>query len=394
MSNVSRLASLLLGITVTGSLACGGESKSGGGGGQTGPLPCQAESCGMESYRRAIPGRGTVRINFQRTAARIAPGAAEPGRGGLFAIRPPGRGTALEAVAPAYLELADHVDEINGFIDVVFGELEELSGEAPELEEETAHQWRTTDDTDPGVEYVLRLESSDEASFALAYAVGPAGFEPAAEDVFMVGTIAVADGEQAAFDLVIDFDIASAAFPAEEPVTGTLGIRSEIDGEGDREIWYDFTDFGLAGGELETSLTTYWVRGDGGGALEYLDALYGSNATIFARWDDGAGRLDYDVQWADGEEISTTCWAEAGAETFFAIADGDASVGYHVEIDGDEASCAFGPLDGHPDPGEEFANLPVEGEWDDLLDASVPYCEDEPDAFDCVSYCELFPDAC
>jgi hypothetical protein len=33
---------------------------------------------------------------------------------------------------------------------------------------------------------------------------------------------------------------------------------------------------------------------------------------------------------------------------------------------GPTADCAFGPVDGHPDPGADFDDLPDEGEWDDL----------------------------
>jgi hypothetical protein len=388
MKTLQNLAYL---VTIAALAACGGD---GGGGSTDDLLPCSADRCGDEAFRRAVPGRQTVRIDFPRAAGRSGAGA-----GGVAALRPRrGELLALELVAPAYLELAAEVDEINGVIDELFGTVEALVAGPPEIEDVTIHRWRRADPDLPGHDEVLILETADQAAFALTYAVGPAGFEPVASDVVMTGEILVAGGVKSDLSLAIDFDAASRIVP-ELGLTGALEIRVQPFAGGEREVWYDFAGFGAIGGELEDSLTTYWVFGPGDGALEYLDSLYDSEATLFARWDALGGRLDHHVEWYHPDaglldEIGTSCWAAGGAETFYGWALIDQLLNAYVEVDGSEAACEFGPLDGHPDPGQDFVNLPGHGEWDDLEADSVPFCEDDPTDPDCLYFCDLFPASC
>jgi hypothetical protein len=389
MNDRKNLAYLVMIISLA---ACGG-GGGGGGGATEDPLPCAAESCGKEAFRSAVPGKKTVRIDFPRTAARSRPTGAAAQLGPRGLVRP-----QLEAVAPAYLHLADEVSEINDVVDAVFAELEALVAGAPEIEEDTIHRWRRPDPDVPGNEEVLTLESDDQVQFALTYAAGPAGFELTPDRVVMSGDIHMVGGVKSDLWLTIDFDAATRIVPA-LALTGEIDIRVQPFAGGVREVWYDFIGFGAIGGELEDSVTTYWVFGEGDGALEYLDAMYDSDATVFARWEPFGGRLDYHVQWFDAtagvlDEIGTGCWAVAGAETFYGWALIDQFLNAFVEMDGQEEDCVFGPLDGHPDPGGEFANLPARGEWADLAASSVPFCEDDPFDPDCIYFCDLFPESC
>ena len=374
--------------------ACGGGAEGGGGPGDgDDPLPCSAERCGDEAFRNAVPGRSTVRIDFPRSGARSRPVGPVQLPGPRRGLRP-----QLEAVAPAYQHLEAEVEEINGVVDGLFAELEALVAGAPEIEEDTVHRWRRPDPDLPGNEEVLTLETDDQVSFVLSYAAGPAGFEPGPDDVVMAGDIEMAGGVKSDVWLTVDFDAASRIVPS-LGLTGEMDVRVQPFAGGEREVWYDFIEFGAVGGELEDSLTTYWVFGEGDGALEYLDALHDSDATVYARWQPLGGRLDYHVQWFDPgygvmDEISTNCWAAAGAETFYGWALIDELLNAYVELDGQEGDCAFGPLDGHPDPGGEFVNLPAEGEWIELEADSVPFCEEDPEHPDCIYFCDLFPESC
>ena len=388
-----NLASIVMGVSLA---ACGGGGDGGGDGGGSSsddPLPCAAERCGDETFRSAVPGRQAVRIDFPRSGARSRPVEGIGALGPRRTTRP-----QLEAVAPAYQHLEAEVSEINGVVDAVFADLEALVSGAPEIEEDTVHRWRRPDPDLPGNEEVLTLESDDQVQFALTYAAGPAGFEPGSDDVVMAGDIVVAGGVKSDLWLTIDFDAATRIVPS-LGLTGEIDIRVQPFAGGEREVWYDFIGFGEAGGEIEDSITTYWVFGEGDGALEYLDALHDSDATVFARWEPLGGRLDYHVQWFDPDagvldEIGTSCWAAAGAETFYGWALIDELLNAYVELDGQEEDCAFGPVEGHPDPGDEFVNLPGDGEWADLEAGSVPFCEDEPDDPDCIYFCDLFPESC
>lgn len=375
MSKNVAFAFLTLGTL--GAAACGGS-----GGGKKLPddsIECKNPSgCGKESFRRAIPSRKTVQVDYKRASQR------------LF---------SLDAQAQGYTMLGDHIDEINNTVDDIFEELENLASDAPDSETDTEIQWRAEDPFAPGDEAVLTLTSSDEATFQLEYAVGPTGFEPTDADTILSGEVHVADGEKTNFTLTVDYDTATEIDP-DVGLQGSLLISAmPFDGDG-REMWYDFHGFGEVGQPTADTRTTYWELGIDDGALEYLDSLHDSEATLYARWDGDGGRLDDHVGWDWGthgpvDEISTDCWSAAGAETFSGWALFDDGRDY-VRIDGDEGDCDFGPLaDYAGDLAQSaFSELPQEGEWDDLAATSSPFCEDQPDDPDCISYCELYPEDC
>lgn len=371
-----NLASLSLSSVLTlVATACGGSEPTGTLPDDT--IPCRTGNCGKPTFRSAVPSRTTVKIDFQRSAQKP--------------------GVALEAVAPGYVALGEHVDEVNTTVDEIFEELELLVGGEPEIEEDTRHRWRIADPDLADTDVVLTLESANEVDFTLAYAIGPTGFDADSATNVLTGAVHLDEGQKAEFALTIDFDAATTALPGLD-LTGSLEISARPFAEAGREIWYDFVAFGELDQELETSLTTYWLFAEDDYALEYIDSIHDSDATLFARWNDDSGRLDYHVDWTDlklGEldEIGTNCWGTGGSEQFYGWAVID-EASHYVEVDGDETACVFGPLEGHPNPTEEFVSLPAQGEWDDLLASAAPFCEDAPEDPDCVDYCELLPESC
>jgi hypothetical protein len=412
--------SVCIAIGLSTALACGGGDDGGDGSIDDPPPACPSGDCGDEAFRRAIPTAGSVRIGFRRPSARTAPGAS----GGAVSSSQ----LALEALSPALLEVSEYVDGINGIIDDIFLDLEELAGTTPEIEEETLHQWRGDDPDLPGHEDVLIVTTDDEVTYELELHIGPAGFEPDETTPVMAGTVTVEDEVKSEFHLVIDFDAATAIDPSID-VSGTLDIAAMPFDGGPREIWYDLRDVSFGGEPPETSRTTYWVFAEDSGALEYVAATDHAEATVFARWDGDGGRYDHHAAYDHEElgpvdEIMTNCWDASGAEVFDAWALIDDTASLYGELDGDEADCEFGPVADHPDPGDEFASLPGDGEWDEIelrsldeeggkcdLDVDpfapecpplcaddpsapdcTPFCEEEPGAPNCISYCEWFDD--
>lgn len=385
-----------LGFALSLAVAC----SSSGDGNTIDPIPCQAANCGKDSFRSAIPSRSLVSIDFEKVSRNIAPKALAERR-----IRP-GAGKnqrALAEFSPYYEFLVSQVDEINLTIDDVFTEIEALAATEPEIADDDLHRWRIIDPVDDRFDVVLTMTTSNDIDFTLDYAIVPADLEPAVADTILYGDVKLAaDLSRTDFTLIMDFDIATDITPSLE-LTGELQISAMPFADGVNEIWYDFKDFGVVGGTPVTSLTTYWLFNDdlGSGALEYLDDFHDDQATIYARWDDLGGRLDYHLVFEDAtygllDEISTGCWDKAIAETFYGWALIDQDLDYFMEIEGTEDACDFGVLDGHPDPGPELRNLPADGEWATLEAASVPFCEDdlEPDAPGCISLCTVFPADC
>jgi hypothetical protein len=303
---------------------------------------CGGGALDLDAFQAAVPSRDEVAIAFEAASAK--------------------RGTlSLAEVSPAYLALGDHVDEINGTIDDILWDLEDIATYEPEEEDESMRRWRLPLDEDPSLEEVLIVESDDLVEFAITYDIVDAGDQPGDAPI-LEGTVDDRDGS---FDLALDLDAATEAEP-EVDATGLIEIAAMPFDGGEREVWYDFYAVGPAGGPTEDSITTYWVFDDGSGGLEYLASYDDVEATVYARWDDDAGRLDQHAYGFDWDAIGTDCWDAGGEATFAATATFDESGDSEVSIDGDEADCGFGPLDGHPDPGEEFDDLPAEGEWDQL----------------------------
>ena len=216
---------------------------------------------------------------------------------------------------------------------------------------------------------MLELHTSDETAFTLAYSEGAAGFDPGTVTPILGGQISTSADGLAKFALDFDLDANSEATGASE--RGLIKIAGHPFHGGEREILFDLEAVSIDGSPAETSITTYWRFDDGSDGLEYLADVEGEQATVYARWnDDGVGRYDHHVAFTDEDlgpvdEVATACWSDGGAEVFDAYAMFDDS-GIYGQLDGSEADCHYGPLDSHPNPGPEFANLPAEGDWASL----------------------------
>ena len=138
---------------------------------------------------------------------------------------------------------------------------------------------------------------------------------------------------------------------------------------GKTERWFDFHAVSQGGGPVASTRTTAWEFGDQSGALEYYGEVDGEPTTAYARWDEDGGRYDHHLEYDDVDlgpvdEIMTNCWNTAGREEFGAWAVIDQLSNYYGELEGQESACGFGPVADHPDPGEEFDDLPAQGEWE------------------------------
>ncbi|MEM9069708.1 MAG: hypothetical protein AAGE52_14445 [Myxococcota bacterium] len=370
-------------------VACGG---GGNGGGETRPgvrppggnnLPCRAASCGDVRFRNAIPTRDLVRIDF---------GANTPPAG------------ALADFSPYYDETETYVDDINAIIDGIFSDLEFAAGAEPEVLGDE-HIWRATED---GLDVVLDIEETAPGTFRLTYFEGPPGFSPELD-----GAQPIIDGEidldgddfVDSFELFVNLDAWSDADPAVD-ATGDMFLAASPFGGGLLEVAFDLRDVSLEGETPENSQTTYWIFGEDDHALEYLAEVEDVLLTAFVRWDDLGGRWDSHALFDHPElgltdYIVTNCWDEIAAELF----DGeawiqDSTLDFYGELDGDEANCHFAPVDGHPNPGDDFDDLPAEGEWDaiDFLgcDPADELCEDvcDPAVEDCGDVCDPAVEDC
>lgn len=349
-------------------LACGGgaadPSPPGGK-----ALPCNADHCGAPAFRAAVPTRAQLRIPFGRART----------QGGLSASR-----RSLEAISPAYAELEAYVGEINDDIELIFTELESLASTAPEAETEAEHQWREVDEGS-GLEEVLELETADQRSFALRWSVGPAGFEPNAEDAIVEATIDLdADSEVVGYGIEVNLGQWTLADPA-LLAAGTVRISAEPYQGGELELWYDYDNVTVGGETAVSSETTFYRINADEGALEYLDVdSQGEAATAYARFGAAGGRLDHHLNFQDeGEplvELASNCWSPSAAETFDAVAwlTAEEEV-IEAELDGEEGNCAYGPIADHPEPGPELSLLPESGAWDQLILAQQAWCDAHPE---------------
>ncbi|HEU0030445.1 MAG TPA: hypothetical protein VFQ53_07430 [Kofleriaceae bacterium] len=346
------------------SFACG-SSDSGGGGGGT--LPCPSGNCGKESFRRAVPTRSEVAIKHPTGKARI--GARTPGtKAPMLGHKRP---VALEAISPALLAVDDQVVEIDAVVDEVFAELEGAAETTPEIETDTEHQWRVADPELPGQDDVLVITTSDGVQFDIDYYIVPSGADPEGAAPVVYGDVTLADDDDVFdFGLTIDLD-AYALVDGTFAGQGEIVIASMPLAGGLSEHWYDYHDVSFDGGPTETSRTTAWAFSETSGSLEFLSDYDGEFATVYARWDETGGRYDHHVEFVDPDvglvdEIATNCWDPTGAEDFDAWAVIDQSLNYYGELDGEEASCVFGPVEDLPNPSDEFDNLPADGEWETL----------------------------
>ncbi len=409
LRNPLLLPSILL------ALGCGSE----GGGGDTSTIdpeiPCREANCGESRFRSAVPARDSVRIQFG-SQARVAPSSESSLAPNIGRAQ-----RALESTSPALLDTDEYVAEINGLVDGLFDNFEDLAGSAPEEESELLHVWRRESPEDASLDELLIVTAIDDETFSVELRTGDTGLGVDDGVALVYGEVVLDDEERKTdFSLTIDLDAFSEVVPS-AGITGDILLSGmPLDG-GLREVWYDYHDVGPVDGETESRRTTYWIFAPDDGALEFLSDIHNEEATAFVRWDAGGGRYDHHVAWNQGklgfvDEIVTNCWDASGAELFdgYAMIADDGS--YYGELDGEEGDCEFGPVDGHPDPSEEFADLPGDGEWQDLEFESVeecdpnfekcdalcyddpedpnciPWCDDEPSDPDCVWYCDYIDD--
>lgn len=348
---------LIVGVLVVLS-GCGGGDPGGGGGTGTPAVPCNAGDCGKQSFRQALPSRASVNIQLKST------GSMGQGLGS--------KRQAVGDASAAYGELDAYVGQINGMFAAIFLDLETLAGTEPDARSDTMHEWRGAVDTLAGHEESLLIETQDEVTFTIRYAVGPDGFDVRAATPILSGKMVLAEnGSQRDFELTLDLD-AVTEVDASANMHGDILLRAQPFAGGLKEIWYDFRDVSIGGSVAETSITTYWVFADGSGALEYLADVpeYSAQAVTYARWGSEGGRVDEYATYQHPdlgavEQVATSCWGGDANSTFDAFAVLDDS-GLYGELDGLEADCAFGPLENHPNPRAEFGVLPAEGAWDDL----------------------------
>lgn len=342
------VGSLVFSISALALVACGGGGSDGG----NGPLPgCPSGKCGQESFRRAVPQKAAVRIDG-------------PQQGRKRSAAP-----ALDSPSEALVIVEEHIAEIDELVDDIFTDLEEVAGTTPEIEEEGEHLWRVASDFE-GFDELLHITTADDATFEIEYLIVPDGAGPDAAEPVIHGTVILADDEQDDFDLTIDLDALDEV--AVEGMSGDIVIAEMPFEAGERELWYDYHEVDFGDGDVENGLTTYWDFGDAaGGAIEFFADWADQTATAYARWDDEGGRYDHHTAYADPahgqvDEIQTSCWGADGAEEFSGEAMIDAAGDYYGVIEGDEADCDFTPVADHPNPGDDFDDLPGEGEWDDL----------------------------
>ena len=325
--------------------ACGG----GDGGDDGNDLPCPSGNCGQESFRRAVPTADRLRIKSP---------TGSPGK--------PGGVLPLDPVSDKLIAVDGEVDDINLVIDDIFADLDDAASTTPEIESDAEHQWRYELVDAPGLDEVVRITTEDGVTFHIEDYIGAAGFDPATVAPVLSGDVVVDEDSAGDFALTIDLDAYAAA--TGEVMQGDIVIAlMPLDGGLD-EVWFDYNEVSVDGGEVETSRTTAWVWDEASVGLEYLADVDGNFVTVYARWDDLGGRYDHHVAYEDPaagplDEIATNCWTESGAETFDAWAVINSVGDYYGELDGDEASCDFGPVADHPTPGEDFDDLPADGEW-------------------------------
>lgn len=279
---------------------------------------------------------------------------------------------AVGSPSQAYADLDAYVAGINGAFDDIFLDLEQLAGTEPDTQTDTLHEWRGPHDGLAGHDAALLVETQDELTFTLRYAIGPTGFDAQSATPVVSGQMILAqDGSLQDFELVIDLD-AVTAVDAAANASGDIVLRAQPLAGGQRELWYDFRDVSIGGSAPTSSITTYWSFSEGSAALEYVAAQQetGISAVAYARWAAVGGRVDAHAAYTHAslgpvEEVGTSCWDGSANSAFDANAIIDES-GLYGAVDGVEGDCAFGPLDDHPNPRGEFDALPAEGEWDDL----------------------------
>jgi len=307
---------------------------------------CPSGNCGQTSFRRAVPTRAKVRIDRPTGASN--------------------RRVPLAAVSQALLAVDERIVTIDKMVDELFGELEASSTTTPVIATDREHVWQVPDPDLAGRDDVLRITTSDGVDFQLAYFIVAHEAAPTGAPVIR-GGVRVSDEEISKFELTIDLAAYTTVDPA-YAARGEVVIAAMPFSGGLAEHWFDFHNASWGGGPVANTRTTAWTFADDSGSLEYVADVDGEPTTAYARWDVRGGRYDHHTQYVEEtlgfvDEIMTNCWGVTGAETFNAFAIIDQTQTFYGQLDGDEDACVFGPVADHPDPGNEFDDLPPAGAW-------------------------------
>lgn len=309
-------------------------------------VACGGSFCGDERFLAAIPTRNTVAIRYGQAGG--APGA-------------------LADISPAFLAVDEHVAEINGAVDDIFGAIETIAATEPVHAEEDLHVWRAVLD---GVDVELQVSTDDGSSYEFALGAGEQGFEFDTASLGVTGTVLLdARGEKESFEFVIAYDELGAF--AEDDYVGEFLIRALPTEYGLWKVHYDLAEADAYGETFET--TTYWVLGEFEGAMEYafadIDFEGAAEGEVFVRWDESGGRYDAFVLGEDDEIglydlVVTDCWDGFGSQVFEAelvVGELDA----YASVDGFEDDCAWELVDAHPDAEAELLALFTEYSWEE-----------------------------
>lgn len=300
----------------------------GGGGGPSGA------ALGDDAFRAAIPARGDVTIDFHPAGVGV----------------PEERAEVIDFIE-------DHVRDLDEALEVFQG-LRDLARGVPEVATPAMRRWR--EPIGEEIEAVIEVRGDGEV-FVVEVFVGYDGFDPLTQQAVIGGTATVRDGAIDELAMGLFFD-RSSLLDRDDEFDGELHVTMTPFGDG-RELRYDLVAFAIDDEPPRTETTTYWDFG----ALELTTPADGGvPVPIYARWSTAGGRVDFQGSFDGGIAVATVCWNADGAAVFeaYAIIDDGGAEGL---LTGSEASCAFGPLDDHPDPGDDFDEVPAEGDWDDLV---------------------------
>lgn len=332
------------------------------------PVQCKKERCAPASILNAIPTNRTVKIQL---------GAAMQQSSGLRqqSLKP-----QQEGLSDGYEGIVEYVTELNGVLGDTFEEIEQLASNEPEETTETSSLWRKTHPTDAENELLLFVETQDEKRYDIWLVIVPAGSEFSKEQTALEGHVVLDDnGTKQSFELVTFFG------QDDDQSMGQLNISAEPFEDGLWHLTYDLES--MSEEHTDIQLTDYWVFDEDNGALEYSYYTEAQDqetgGQIYARWDNEGGRLDNFVEAADSETntsyqvVSTYCWSALGMSTFegHAVA---LEEGYYAEVEGDEQSCQFVVMEGHPSPIDAIANIFENATWQSISESAEPF----PDSID------------
>lgn len=325
-------------------------------------VSCTASACADPKWQRALPSRDTVLIDFGGANARSF--------GGIHQV--------TEAPSDAYVELSEHTRELNDLIDDVFLTIEQAGASSPEVEEDGYARWRSNQGE---WDVVIELESTDGVDFSIWLGVVATGSDLPRDQAGLTGTITMAeDGSRESFRFELELEEFNELDGVE--VNAALEISAEPLDDG---LWV--LEYALAeSSEVEIALekTTYWIYGEGDGALEYAfvaeDGMTSFGGETYARWGADGGRMDAFVSLEDGggarwDVVHVNCWDAGGLESFDGLLANQGDVPY-AETLGEPDDCVFEVMEGHPSPIDAIALLFATQGWEEIKESAQPFPED------------------